>query len=218
VLSWFVLLQPAVKTAANVSAQAYVDLLRRKDIVAVGAGSALMGASLAVFITYAPTWLERSFAATADDVALIFLIGGAVNVFVTPMSGALSDRVGRIPILVGSSLFLAAAMSLAPQLTTYGVVVGVLVGVMGGVGIRVAPLNTLATGLAEPDKRGAFMSLLVALSQGGFAVGAGLAGVVFTSGGMGAIGWVSAALSAVCGVVIAIWVSDVALEPDVAPT
>lgn len=77
------------------------ELVQHWQVVAVGVGLGLMSSVSFYFITaYTPTFGREQLHLSATDSLLITLMVGASNLLWLPLAGALSDRVGRRPILI----------------------------------------------------------------------------------------------------------------------
>ncbi|MFW5904679.1 MAG: MFS transporter [bacterium] len=183
--------QPDVKlsespvTAAG-AAREYGALLRRPEVAAASAAFFLMFLGVSFYVVYLPTWLERVIGASANHIALLFLVGGVANVLVGPQAGRLSDRMGRKGIILASCLGLSVVMAL----TT--VVVGTVWAAfpyffltMALVAMRIGPFSALLTALVSDDRRGTLLSLTVALGQVGFALGGTVSGFLYEASGYG---------------------------------
>jgi predicted MFS family arabinose efflux permease len=183
----------------------YARMLRRREIAAAAFAFFLMFLGVSLFVVYLPTWLEREIGASANQIALLFLVGGVANVLVGPQAGKLSDRMGRKGIILLSCVGLSIAMAL----TT--VVVGSIEAayphffvIMGLVAMRIGPFSALLTALVRDERRGSLLSLTVALGQVGFAVGGTLSGLIYASSGFAVTSLLAA--SAVLGMGWVVWI------------
>ncbi len=164
----------------------YLAMLSRPEIRAASAAFSLMFIGVSLYVVYLPTWLEREVGITANQIALLFLVGGVANILVGPQAGRISDRIGRKGIITFSCLALAFVMA-----GTTFVVAGAGAAfawfflVMALVAMRIGPFSALLTTLVPEQRRGSLLSLTVALGQVGFAAGAALAGVLYTTIGYG---------------------------------
>jgi predicted MFS family arabinose efflux permease len=162
----------------------YGAMLRRREVSAAAAAFFLMFLGVSLYVVYLPTWLEREIGATANQIALLFLVGGVANALVGPQAGRLSDRMGRKGIILVSCIGLSIAMAL-----TTAVIDAVWIAfpfffvVMALVAMRIGPFSALLTALVKDDRRGSLLSLTVALGQVGFAVGGSLSGVLYEASG-----------------------------------
>jgi predicted MFS family arabinose efflux permease len=162
------------------AASDYVEMLRRPEIAWAAAAFFMMFLGVSIYVIYLPTWLERDLGITGDQIAIMFLIGGIANVLTGPQVGKLSDRVGRKGIIllgcVGLSiLMLATVRVISGPLSAYVFFFFVMV----LVATRISPFSALLTALVSDERRGALMSLTVALGQVGFALGGAVAGPLY---------------------------------------
>jgi MFS family permease len=120
------------------------------------------------------------------------------------VTGGLSDRVGRKPLIVGGMLTQAAAIAWIGA--TSGFASWALGALVLGVGTAmVYPTLLAAIGdVAHPRWRASAVGVYRFWRDGGFAVGAILAGVIADAFGIAAAIWSVAALTALSGIVVAI--------------
>lgn len=189
VLLWLRIPQPPVKrTVGRLSvgkaAADYVAMLRRPEVRWACAAYFAMFFGVSVFTVYLPTWLERVRGLTANQIALMYLLGGIANVTTGPQAGHLSDRVGRRRMILLACVGLSAIMASAPFVvrspwSAYPVFFVIMV----LIAMRTSPFSALLTALVTDERRGSLMSLSVALGQVGMAVGGALAGPLFAGAG-----------------------------------
>jgi predicted MFS family arabinose efflux permease len=218
-LIWFRVPQPDVKrtegrlTLAR-AASDYKMLFMRKEIAAAAAAYFLMFMGVALFIVYLPYWLEQAVGATPSAIATMFVVGGIANVLTGPQAGKLSDKIGRKRIVILSSLGLAVVMALTTfVISNVWVAYGMFFVTMVLVAMRISPFSALLTALVSDERRGSLMSLTIALGQVGFAVGAALAGPLYTR-----FGYVSdTVLGTIAVVAMAAVVGYLVPEPELKP-
>ena len=196
--------QPDVERAETLSLgsalASYRDLLTRTDVRAAAVVFVLMFGGTALFTTYLPTFLEARTGMSPDAVAGLFLVGGLASVAAGPLSGRLSDRVGRRRVIVGASLGVAVAMAAFPFVAASAVAAYALFFVaMAGFSGRAAPFQALLTELAPARQRGTLLALVVAAGQLGVAGGSTVAGPVYSS-----LGYAASALLAAASVLAVI--------------
>ena len=144
-----------------------------------------------LYMTFLPTWLTVTVGVGAGAIATLFLLGGLSNAVVGPVSGSLSDRLGRKRIIVVASVGLAALMALTPFLGSFALVAGTFVLVMALFASRATSFTTMLTELVDGDQRGSLMSLTVGVGQVGVGIGGALAGTVY-----GSVGYTPSAVAA----------------------
>jgi MFS family permease len=117
-------------------------------------------------------------------------------------TGGLSDRVGRKPLIVGGMLVQAAALGLIA--TTEGFAVWALGAILLGAGTAMVYPTLLATigDVAHPSWRARSVGVYRLWRDGGFAVGALLAGALADAFDIRAAIWAVAGLTAASGVVV----------------
>jgi predicted MFS family arabinose efflux permease len=188
-LLFFGVPQPDVKRTQHAlsvrkAASDYLAMLRRPEVAWAAAAFFLMFLGVSVFVIYLPTWLERDLGATGDQIALMFLVGGIANVVTGPQAGKLSDRIGRRGIILMACVGLSIVMVLTvPLVTSLFAAYVVFFLTMVLVAMRISPFSALLTALVQDERRGALMSLTVALGQVGFALGGAVAGPLFAEVG-----------------------------------
>ncbi|CAN5648502.1 MFS transporter [soil metagenome] len=164
----------------------YAAMLRRREISAAAGAFFLMFLGVSLYVVYLPTWLERGIGATANEIALLFLVGGVANVIVGPQAGRISDRIGRKGLILASCAGLSVVMALTTVvITSVPRAYPWFFLVMALVAMRIGPFSALLTALVSDDRRGSLLSLTVALGQVGFAVGGTVAGLLYASTGYG---------------------------------
>ncbi|HEX8386040.1 MAG TPA: MFS transporter, partial [Rubricoccaceae bacterium] len=131
-------------------------------------------------------------------IATLFLAGGLASVLVGPRAGALSDRLGRRPLILASCLGLTVVTAVLPFAVTEPWTAYVLyVVIMALFAMRMAPFQALLTGLVPGTERGAFLSFTIAVGQIGTALASVLSGALYARYGYAASTSLSAALMAV---------------------
>lgn len=158
----------------------YLLLLKQKEVVVAAVVFALLFFSVALYITYLPAWLTEYRAATPSRIAALFFAGGVASVITGPIVGKLSDRTGRKPLILSSSIGLVILMSGATFfIREFWLAFPVFFVSSVLLAARMSPFQALLSALAPSEKRGALMSLTIALGQIGFAAGAALAGIIY---------------------------------------
>lgn len=162
----------------------YRDLLRRREIAAVTVVYFLMFFSIGMFVIYLPTWLESSLSVSGQKIALLFAFGGVAHVISGPLAGRLSDSIGRKPLIVTSCAGFAVIMLATTYVISEMWIAYVLFALaMVMVSMRISPLQSLMTALVKENRRGALMSLSIAIGQVGIGIGSAAAGITYTEYG-----------------------------------
>ncbi|CAH0175474.1 Tetracycline resistance protein, class C [Arthrobacter sp. Bi26] len=120
------------------------------------------------------------------------------------ITGALSDRIGRKPLIAGGMLVQAAALAMVAFGNDFGIWLAAVV-LLGAGTAMVYPTLLAAIGdVAHPAWRARSVGIYRLWRDGGFAVGAVLSGCVADAYGIPAAVAVVAALTAASGIVVAV--------------
>lgn len=120
------------------------------------------------------------------------------------VTGALSDRIGRKPLIVGGMLVQAAALVMVAVGNDFGIWLAAVV-LLGAGTAMVYPTLLAAIGdVAHPHWRARSVGIYRLWRDGGFAVGALVSGVVADAYGIPAAVAVVAALTALSGIIVTI--------------
>ena len=171
--------------------------------------SFLISASMVGFITYVGTWLRDAYALSTDRIGLIFFVSGFGALIGSPLAGALSDRIGKRPVIFISSIVMAACLGGVPWITDSLslVFVGfIITGIAGA--FRQAPLQTLITGLTTDEDRGALIALKNTSAEIGIGLGTAVCGLLYVSWGYQAVGIACALMTILSVLLIWIWVEE----------
>ncbi len=189
----------------------YGELLRRRVVVAASTVYFLMFFAIGLYLIYLPIWLETTLGVSGIEIATLFLVGGITNLIFGPMAGRVSDTVGRKPLIIISCIGFGIVMVLTTFLVTNMTWAYVLFGfAMLMVALRISPLQSLLTALVTENRRGALLSLTVALGQIGIGIGGALAGLAYTD-----FGYISNTLAgAVALLLMAVLVYSSLPEPE----
>lgn len=162
--------------------------------------------SIIPFIT---PYMINNVGLSQAQIPLIYLVGGSVTIFSSPLIGRLADRFGRqriflfgavfsiLPILVITNLI---PMNLFIILTIMGFFFVAITG-------RMIPAMSLMTSIVKPENRGSFMSLSSSVQQFSAGIAAYLSGsiIIQTNTGLEHYNWVG--FLAIGATVLAIIVS-----------
>jgi len=202
-LVWFYVPQPDVRRdsarlTVGRAIRNYLELLRRRVVVAAAATYFLMFFSIGLYLIYLPTWLESTLGVSGNEIASLFLVGGLTNIISGPLAGRVSDSVGRKPLIILSCVGFGIIMLLTTWAVTSMFYAYVLFGLaMFMMAIRISPLQSLLTALVSENRRGALLSLTVALGQVGIGIGGAIAGIAYMD-----YGYVSNTLLGAAGITL----------------
>lgn len=131
-------------------------------------------------IPFIAPYLEANVKLTPDQVAILYMIGGAATVLSAPLIGRFSDRIGRaktftvVLLLSLLPLWLVTNMVEIPVWQVYSVAVLFFMFISG----RMIPATTMVTSSVHPSERGSFMSINTAFRELAGAAGTLIAGAI----------------------------------------
>jgi MFS family permease len=160
---------------------ARTSLLRgaTRNVVLLGLVSLLTDVSSELLVYVVPLFLANVLAATPTVIGVIEGIAESIAAFVKLGSGAISDRVGRRAILVGSGYTTSVAgKALYLVAASWPIVLVARVADRIGKGIRTAPRDALIADSVEPEARGRAFGLHRAMDTTGAVIGVGLAALI----------------------------------------
>ncbi len=194
----------------------YLLLIQQRFYRRAALGYMLMFFSVTIYLVYFPQWMEQTKAATATDLALLFLIGGVASLIAGPLAGWLSDRGGRSPVVMTSSISMAGAMgmSLFFRLDVLAASV-VFFAIMLFMSSRSVAYQSMISDKTCDQHRGKGLNLLIATGQIGMAGGSVLAGPIYAGLGF-EVNTILAGLASVGLGILAVtkWPTPVHVEVD----
>ena len=152
-----------------------------RNVVALGFVSLLTDVSSEMLVYVVPLFLANVLAASSSVIGLIEGIVESASALLRLVSGAISDRLGRRRLLVGtgySTSVVAKALYLVAA--SWPAVLLARLGDRVGKGIRTAPRDALIADSTPPEARGRAFGLHRAMDTAGAVVGVGLAAIVVT--------------------------------------
>ncbi|MEO5838982.1 MAG: MFS transporter [Acidimicrobiales bacterium] len=150
-----------------------------------------------------PLWFARDGLSVAR-IGVLAALYPAVWGVTQLITGALSDRVGRKPLIAGGMLTQAVAIALVAETTGFGrwALAATLLGV--GTAMVYPTLLAAVSDVAHPRWRARSVGVYRLWRDAGFAIGALLAGITADAFGLRAAIWTVAALTAASGLVVLI--------------
>ncbi len=158
----------------------------------------IMIGSFTVF-PYLSPYLVANVGMTEQQLPLVYIVGGGLTLFTSPLIGRLADRYGKLTmyrlILPWSALLLLVITHL-PR-----VPLGIAVAVFGALMVcntgRMIAAIAMVTSSVEPARRGAFLSANSSVQHVAAGLGAYLGGTIVTQSAngqiehFGAVGWIA---------------------------
>jgi predicted MFS family arabinose efflux permease len=135
-------------------------------------------------IPFISTALVANVGVTGAQLPIVFVAGGLLALFTTPLIGRLVDRIGG-PTLFRTMVLASAAMMLVlTHLPAVGIVgaAPVVAGLMAANAGRMVTAMSLITASITPRARGSFMSVNSSVQQISIGMGAALGGMIVEGG------------------------------------
>ena len=162
-------------------------LFRSRSFAAANATAFLMVAALSAAAFLASQYFQVARGVSPLGTGLRFLPWTGMPLLVAPAAGALSDRVGRRPVMAAGMLLQGVGLAWIALVATTSVSYAHLVGplLVGGVGISMAlpTTATAALGAVAPADMGKASGTNVTLQRFGGAFGIAAAAAVFAANG-----------------------------------
>lgn len=197
--------QRAEHLSLTTALSGYRTLLQNKKALGIFAMSVAIGTSMTMFSVYSSPWMEEEFGLGTTARGLVYAVGGPAVILGSPLAGKLSNRFGRVRVILAGSLLMAltqaimpftlnlaryvdAYLSPSPEMLHVGYFVwpatvlpmAVFFFVMLAGSSRSAPFQTLALEVVPSDRRGALAAIRNTFNQVGSAVGAALGGLIWS--------------------------------------
>jgi MFS transporter, DHA1 family, inner membrane transport protein len=139
----------------------------------------LMSGHFIVF-TFLSPYMVANVGFAENQLSLIYLVGGFVTFFSSPLIGKYTDKLGKKRVYIFFAILILPLILLVtnlPQLPVPLVLVitSIFFIVIGG---RVIPATATATSAVEPEQRGSFMAFNASVQQLGSGVAAFIAGAI----------------------------------------
>jgi len=152
-----------------------------------------------VVINYMAKYMEKNCGVTKEQYVGIFIAMGACSLAAAILSGKLTDRLGRRPMLFVTVLLTVAMVGIVTTLQLVPVWLAGLVacGFMSAAVARLVPTHTIMLGAAEPNLRGGYTTVYNSVSHLGTSIGPLLGGLLITEVGDVLVGYSSAGLAAI---------------------
>ncbi len=165
---------------------------RNRQGVAGIVAAFLTSGGLVGFLTYVGAWLSASEGIGIERIYPLFMAAGIAATAASPVSGWLSDRIGKKRIIVWANVGLALMFLVVSEMS-WGVALFVGVVLLSiTASARQAPLHALTTELVSSDMRGSYVAVRNAASQLGIAAIAAASALAFDRVGFAAVAWIAA--------------------------
>lgn len=153
----------------------------KNQLLALGFGMIIMLSHFSI-VPFISPYMVANVGFTEEQLSYIYLIGGALTIFTSPLIGKLADRYGRQKVFAITVLMASVPVFFITQMGETPIALVLLVTTLFfifGAG-RMIPSTTMVTSSVKPKNRGSFMSFNSASRQmtNGFA--AYIAGLIIT--------------------------------------
>jgi len=153
----------------------------KNQLLALGFGVIIMLSHFSI-VPFISPYMVANVGFTEEQLSYIYLIGGALTIFTSPLIGKLADRYGRQKVFAITVLMASIPVFFITQMGETPIALVLLVTTLFfifGAG-RMIPSTTMVTSSVKPKNRGSFMSFNSASRQmtNGFA--AYIAGLIIT--------------------------------------
>ncbi len=180
------------KRSTSTSGTSILSHFRDSQRVAGIVAAFLTSGGLVGFLTYVGAWLSASEGIGIERIYPLFMAAGLAATVAAPVSGWLSDRIGKKRVIVWANLGLSA-MFLVVSRMEWGVALFAGIGLLSiTASARQAPLHALTTELVSADKRGSYVAVRNAASQLGIATIAASSAFAFDTVGFAGVAWIAA--------------------------
>jgi multidrug resistance protein len=143
------------------------------------------------FLTYIGAWLNTTYQIGVDRIGLLFMASGIAAVAASPLSGWLSDHVGKRTVIIWANILLSFLFILVARIESgIWLVVGIAA-LSIAASARQGPLHALTTEIVGSEIRGEYIAVRNAASQVGIAVIATISSYAFDSGGFIAVAMIA---------------------------
>ncbi len=133
-----------------------------------------------IIIPFISTYLVLNLSFSESRLDLVYLVGGLVTIFTSPIIGKLADKYGKHKLFMIFGFFSVVPIFLLTNLST--TIIYMILSVTGLFFItasgRMIPTQALITSVVSPDKRGGFMSINSFVQQLGAGIASLIGGVV----------------------------------------
>lgn len=131
-------------------------------------------------IPFIAPFMERNVGFEPMEVTYIYLCGGALTLFTSPLIGRLSDRIGKKQTFTLFAVLTLLTILVITNLGSIPVVVALIITTLFFIFTsgRMIPATTLVTSVVPPANRGSFMSLNSSVQQFAAGISALIAGLI----------------------------------------
>ncbi|RAI99838.1 putative MFS family arabinose efflux permease [Chitinophaga skermanii] len=144
------------------------------------AATTLMATGGFMLMPFGTAFNTHNLGISIDDVPMVYFITGLFTLVISPLTGRLSDKIGKYKMFVAGSVLSMILVFIYCNMThsTLPVVIAISVVMFAGVSSRMIAASTLLSAVPTPQDRGAFMSINSSVQQISGGIAAALAGLI----------------------------------------
>jgi predicted MFS family arabinose efflux permease len=141
-------------------------------------------------VPFIAPYMVSNIGFTQIELSYIYLLGGAVSLFTSPMFGRLADKYGNVKMFTMMGVLSIIPIALITNLPKVPIYLALIPTTMFFIfiGGRMIPALTVITSTAIPRNRGGFMTIATSLQQIASALAAFVAGLIIVKNDAGALG------------------------------
>jgi EmrB/QacA subfamily drug resistance transporter len=160
------------------------EFFRSRSFVGANAVAFIVSFAMLGMFFFMALYMQNILEYSPLEAGLRFLPSTAVIIFVAPMAGRLTDRIGPRPLIVTGLTLAAVALYLQSRVTVdsgYGELLPAFI-IMGlGMGLTMSPMSTAGMNAVRPEKAGAASGILSMMRMVGGTFGVAAVGALFQS-------------------------------------
>lgn len=133
-----------------------------------------------MLMPFGSTFSVHNLGITMEELPLLYGISGVFTIFFGPLTGRLSDSIGKFRVFSAGSVLtmIMAAIYCNLEITPFLVVAAINVLMFLGVSSRMISTSALMTAIPDVQDRGAFMSINSSVQQVSGGIGSAIAGMI----------------------------------------
>ncbi len=188
----------------------YRSVLARGRVQAMMVINPVLYAPIVAMLTFIGTGMVNDLHTPTADVGLALMAAGVAGIIGSPLAGKASDRFGKRPVFIWSSI-VSGAMTAALPFTGFSLAaIATVFGVMIFCGpFRGVPYQSLVSEMV-PESRAVTLALYEFSRHIGLTIGAVMAGFIYARWGFEALGLISACSTGAAAVLFALLLREIA--------
>lgn len=153
----------------------------KNNLLALSFGVVMMMGHFCI-IPFLSPYMVSNVGMREEDLPLIYLVGGGVTIFTSPLIGKLADKFGKLVVFISLAAIYVIPVylitNLGPHPLYMVLTLSAIFFIFSG---RFIPMQAMVTGAVEPTVRASFMSFNSSIQQLANGIAAFFAGIVVTT-------------------------------------